>query len=454
MSCVNREQLKKDLLLYAVTDRSWLGEETLYEQVEKALKGGATFIQLREKELDEEHFLEEAIALKELCHKYHVPFVINDNVKIAKEMDADGVHVGQSDMEADDVRKILGEDKILGVSAQTVEQAVLAEKMGADYLGVGAVFSTSTKKDASAISKERVKAICEAVHIPVIAIGGITADNILTLKGSGICGIAVVSAIFAAKDIEDATGVLLEKTTAMVNDKERHQSVIKGAIFDIDGTLLDSMPVWENAGARYLATLGIKARSDLKERLDALSLPEGALYMQTEYKLSVTIEEILEGVNQVVKDFYFKEAVLKPGVCDLIQKLKKNQVRLIIATATDAKMAKAALIRNGIWKDFDGMITCEEAGAGKTSPKVFELAREHLQTKKEESWVFEDSLYAVKTASKAGFPVCSIYDAYSRDNTEEIRTFSDIYVKDFYEIESCQVFQRKKQQLHRLSERR
>lgn len=454
MSCVNREQLKKDLLLYAVTDRSWLGEETLYEQVEKALKGGATFIQLREKELDEEHFLEEAIALKELCHKYHVPFVINDNVKIAKEMDADGVHVGQSDMEADDVRKILGEDKILGVSAQTVEQAVLAEKMGADYLGVGAVFSTSTKKDASAISKERVKAICEAVHIPVIAIGGITADNILTLKGSGICGIAVVSAIFAAKDIEDATGVLLEKTTAMVNDKERHQSVIKGAIFDIDGTLLDSMPVWENAGARYLATLGIKARSDLKERLDALSLPEGALYMQTEYKLSVTIEEILEGVNQVVKDFYFKEAVLKPGVCDLIQKLKKNQVRLMIATATDAEMAKSALIRNGIWKDFDGMITCEEAGAGKTSPKVFELAREHLQTKKEETWVFEDSLYAVKTASKAGFPVCSIYDAYSRDNTEEIRTFSDIYVKDFYEIKNCQVFQRKKQQLHRLSERR
>ena len=106
MSCVNREQLKKDLLLYAVTDRSWLGEETLYEQVEKALKGGATFVQLREKELDEEHFLEEAIALKELCHKYHVPFVINDNVKIAKKMDADGVHVGQSDMEADDVRKI------------------------------------------------------------------------------------------------------------------------------------------------------------------------------------------------------------------------------------------------------------------------------------------------------------------------------------------------------------
>ena len=212
----------KDLLLYAVTDRYWLGERTLHDVVKESLDGGVTFVQLREKHLDQAHFLEEAKDLMMLCKSYNVPFVINDNVDIALEMDADGVHVGQSDMEADDVRKILGEDKILGVSAQTVEQAVLAEKMGADYLGVGAVFSTSTKKDASAISKERVKAICEAVHIPVIAIGGITADNILTLKGSGICGIAVVSAIFAAKDIEDATGVLLEKTTAMVNDKERH----------------------------------------------------------------------------------------------------------------------------------------------------------------------------------------------------------------------------------------
>ena len=208
MSCVNREQLKKDLLLYAVTDRSWLGEETLYEQVEKALKGGATFVQLREKELDEEHFLEEAIALKELCHKYHVPFVINDNVKIAKEMDADGVHVGQSDMEAGDVRAKLGPDKIIGVSAQTVEQAVLAEKRGADYLGVGAVFPTSSKDDATEVSYETLKAICQAVSIPVIAIGGITKDNVAELSGSGICGIAVISAIYGQKNIKDAAANL------------------------------------------------------------------------------------------------------------------------------------------------------------------------------------------------------------------------------------------------------
>ena len=216
MSCVNREQLRKDLLLYAVTDRSWLGNETLYEQVEKALKGGATFIQLREKELDEEHFMEEAVALKELCHKYHVPFVINDNVRIAKDMDADGVHVGQSDMEADDVRKILGEDKILGVSAQTVEQAVLAEKMGADYLGVGAVFQTSTKTDAKEISHAILKEICESVNIPVVAIGGIGKQNIEALAGSGIAGVALVSVVFAAEDIEQECRGLLKQIERIV----------------------------------------------------------------------------------------------------------------------------------------------------------------------------------------------------------------------------------------------
>ena len=196
---------KKDLLLYAVTDRSWLNGETLYQQVEKAIKGGATFIQLREKELDSEHFLQEAVEIKKLCQKYHVPFVINDNIEIALEMDADGVHVGQSDMEAGNVRKLLGENKIIGVSAQTVEQAILAEEQGADYLGVGAVFPTGSKADAEDVSRDTLEAICKAVHIPVIAIGGITKENVSRLQGSGICGIAVISAIFAQKDIEAAT---------------------------------------------------------------------------------------------------------------------------------------------------------------------------------------------------------------------------------------------------------
>ena len=196
---------EKELLLYAVTDRHWLGEETLYDQVKKALDGGATFVQLREKNLDREVFLAEAKEIQKLCKEYGVPFVVNDEVSIAKDIDADGVHVGQSDMEAMDARKILGPDKIIGVSAQTVEQAIIAEKHGADYLGGGAVFTTGSKDDADDVSHETLKAICEAVSIPVIAIGGITKDNVAELAGSGICGVAVISAIFGQKDIQKAT---------------------------------------------------------------------------------------------------------------------------------------------------------------------------------------------------------------------------------------------------------
>lgn len=207
---------RESLLLYAVTDRHWLDEESLYQQVEKTLKGGATFIQLREKDLDREHFLAEAIEIKELCRVYKVPFVINDNVDIAAEIDADGVHVGQSDMEAGNVRSIIGADKILGVSAQTVEQAKLAEQMGADYLGVGAVFATGSKDDADNVSHETLRQICEAVTIPVIAIGGITQENVNQLGDSGICGIAVISAIFGQKNIETATRQLYKTMKEMV----------------------------------------------------------------------------------------------------------------------------------------------------------------------------------------------------------------------------------------------
>ena len=187
MNCDNAS-----LLLYAVTDRSWLHGQTLYEQAEQALQGGATFLQLREKELDEAHFQEEAIALKALCKQYGVPFVLDDNV-------------GQSDMAAGKVRALIGPDKILGVSAQTVEEALLAEREGADYLGVGAVFPTGTKADANAVSYDTLRDICAAVSIPVIAIGGITKDNVARLSGSGIVGVAVVSAIFAQPDIPAAT---------------------------------------------------------------------------------------------------------------------------------------------------------------------------------------------------------------------------------------------------------
>ena len=208
---------KKDLLLYAVTDRSWLNGQTLYEQVEQALKGGVSFLQLREKELEEQAFLEEAKVIQELCKKYQVPFLINDNVELAASIGADGVHVGQSDMAAGAAREKLGPDRIIGVSARSVEEALEAQRQGADYLGVGAVFPTGSKADAVEVDHQVLKEICSAVEIPVIAIGGIGRDNIDQLKGSGICGIAVISAIFAQNDIEAASRELRSLTEEMVN---------------------------------------------------------------------------------------------------------------------------------------------------------------------------------------------------------------------------------------------
>ena len=216
MKAEMRDKLAQSLLLYAVTDRHWLGNRTLYDVVRESLEGGVTFLQLREKDLDDENFYKEAVRLQEMAREYGVPFVVNDNVDIAVRMDADGVHVGQSDMEAGDVRALIGPDKILGVSAQTVEQAVLAEKRGADYLGVGAVFPTGSKDDAVEVSHETLKAICDAVSIPVVAIGGITVNNTPELAGSGICGIAVISAIYGQKDIYQATVSLKKVTEEMV----------------------------------------------------------------------------------------------------------------------------------------------------------------------------------------------------------------------------------------------
>ncbi len=208
---------KQHMLLYAVTDRAWTGKQTLYEQVEAALKGGVTCVQLREKELDETAFLQEAKELCALCRRYGVPFLVNDNVEIAIACGADGIHVGQEDLAAGEVRRRVGENMILGVSVHTVEEACQAVRDGADYLGLGAVFPTSTKTDVEQMSNETLRAICDAVNVPIVAIGGINRGNILRLAGSGVDGVALVSAIFSAEDIEGTCRELRALSEKMVN---------------------------------------------------------------------------------------------------------------------------------------------------------------------------------------------------------------------------------------------
>ena len=213
---MKKDKIKKAMQLYLVTDRHWLKAHSLYEDVEAAINGGVTCVQLREKHLNHQLFVQEAKELKELCNQNQIPLIINDNVEVMLEVDADGIHVGQSDMQAQDVRKLIGSDKVLGVSVQTVEQAITAQNAGADYLGVGAVFPTGTKDDAIEVDLATLQDICQHVDIPIVAIGGINQENLLQLKGSGIDGIAVVSAIMAGEDIIEATKQLKERTKELL----------------------------------------------------------------------------------------------------------------------------------------------------------------------------------------------------------------------------------------------
>lgn len=201
---------KEQLLLYAVTDRSWVGKYTLTEQIEQALEGGVTILQLREKALSEEEFIKEATEVKKICTRYGVPLIINDNVEVALKSGADGVHVGIEDMPVGEIRKMVGKDFIIGATAKTVEQAVKAQNDGADYIGVGAVFPSPTKKNAIRITKEQLCSITSSVSVPAVAIGGITLENAEEIKGGGVCGIAVVSAVFSADDILSACRKLKE----------------------------------------------------------------------------------------------------------------------------------------------------------------------------------------------------------------------------------------------------
>ncbi len=211
-------KISSDILrLYAITDRQWLNNMTLPQAVEQAIIGGATFVQLREKNIDENEMIKLALDVKRVTDKYGVPFVINDNVYLAKEVDADGVHVGADDMSVAKARLILGDNKIVGGTARTLERALIAAEEGADYLGIGAVFNTSTKSGTTHMTKELANNINNAVSIPTIAIGGINVNNVLGLGGYGISGVAVVSGIFNNEDIVKGTRNLKLKVDEMLN---------------------------------------------------------------------------------------------------------------------------------------------------------------------------------------------------------------------------------------------
>jgi len=425
---------KNQMLLYAVTDRAWTQKQSLYQQVEDALKGGVTCVQLREKELDEKEFLIEAIQMAKLCRQYDVPFIVNDNVDIALQCGADGIHVGQEDMVAWQVRQKVGDKMIVGVSVHTVEQAIKAVQNGADYLGVGAMFSTSTKTDIDVLPWQTLKDICNAVDVPVVAIGGINKNNMQRLAGSGVDGVALVSAIFASDDIQNECQQLKMASQKMVSAQK-----IKGAVFDFDGTLFDSMFVWDMVAEKYVTSLGKKPQPELREKVRALSLVQSAELLKKEYALDLDVQQIMQGINDAICNFYYHEVLPKKGATEFVKKLRRKGVKTCIATATDRYLIQKALQRCGMQNLFDGIFTCGEVGFGKDTPVVFNKAMEFLGTDKQTTVVFEDALHAIKTAKQEGFFVVAVFDE-SEKRQDEIKQSCHCYIQDFSDTDFIDTF--------------
>lgn len=429
---LSREDIRKAMLLYAVTDRRWLEEgQTLLDQVASVLIGGATCVQLREKDGDHAHLLAEAEGIRVLCAARGVPFIVDDDVALACQVGADGVHVGQDDMEVRRARKTIGPEMVLGVSVQTVEQALDAQAAGADYLGVGAVFATGTKADAADVSFQTLCAITAAVDIPVVAIGGIDHRTVLKLFGSGIDGIAVVSALFAAADKEAAARQLLEESRFVVLGNG-----IRGIIFDMDGTLTDTMPLWRDSGSLYLRRQGIEPPENLHEVLLTLDLGECADYLIDRFKLDKEHQQVCDEINAMLEDMYFNIAPLKPGIREFIEQEAQRGIRMCVVTATDKYLADAIFARTGIDGYFTYVFTCTEVGSSKSHPFIFEKGAASLDVPKEGILVLDDALYAIESAHAAGFKTVGIYDrGIGEQATTSIKEVAEAYLTGFAGLE-------------------
>ena len=417
------KDLKSSLLLYAVTDRYWLNGRKLKDDVEKAILGGATMIQLREKNLSTEDFIKEALEIKEVCKKYDIPFIINDSLEVFLAVDADGIHVGQNDLSADIVRKKIGPNKILGVSAETVSEALLAEKMGADYLGVGTIFSTSTKLDAINVTKEELARISYSVNIPVVAIGGITLDNIKELKNTMISGISVVSAIFKEEDIVNATSNLLKEVNKLFFNPDDY----KLFIVDYDGTLLNSLSMWEDIASRYVKSKGIEPELDLDKIVKLQTNDETALYLSKKYFNNINPNDLILDIDSFIEKEYLKIKINK-GALELLNNIK-DKGKVVLFTATSKSLIEKSLKINDIENIFEKLYTSTNFNYTKTDGTGFIKLLENEKIKLEDAIVIEDSTHAICGAKNKGFKVLTIATYKNILDIDKLLIYSDYMIK-------------------------
>ena len=391
------------LKLYAVTDDG----PNLIERVRRAIGGGATCIQHRAKCATFEAAKADALAILAVCREYGVPFIVNDSLELALAVGADGLHVGQDDVPAREARRALGPDAILGVSAATVEDAIRAERDGADYIGTGAVFPTATKPDAACVTPSVLRAICGSVNIPVVAIGGIHAGNVSELAHSGIAGVAVVSAIFGAPDVAAAAREL--KTIVERTDFSLPAGT--GFVLDFDGTILDSMGAWATLAQDFLHANGVEPCPDLGRRLAGCpDLASGAEVLRACHVLPGTREDTFRGLLAMLEARCLA-CDLKPGVTEFLNEAKKRGSRLVVGTANDRGVVEHVLAEHGLADSFEAILTTAETGLGKDDPAFYRSALAVLGTSPAQTWLIDDDPDALNAARACGLRTAGIPDS-------------------------------------------
>ena len=409
---------REDMQLYAVTDTQWLNGRDFYEEIEKVLAAGATFLQLREKDSTHEEIVKKALAIKPIARRYGVPFVIDDDIYAALEADVDGVHIGQSDASYETARELLGPDKIIGMTVKTPEQAANAARLGADYVGMGAVFHTSTKKDAKDLSRDNLLKLTAMLDMPIVAIGGINYDNCDYLKDTGVDGIAVVSAIFASDDCAEATRKLYKKTRKLFNYN-------KNIIFDMDGTLVDSMPFWKNSAREYALYKGAKLPDDFDDITGVMDLNDYAWYLKNVLGIDTDLEQISKAAVEIMNKHYATDIPAKEGMVELVRREYEAGSKLVIFTASEKSSVEILLDRLGIRKCFYDIYTVYDIGLKKSDKNSYLKVIDKACMNSEDTWVYEDILRGVKAAKEAGLKVCAVYDEDSADDWCEIKGIAD-----------------------------
>ena len=410
----------EDMQLYAVTDTQWLNGRDFLEVIESVLANGATFLQLREKNATHEEIVAKAKAIKPIAKKYGVPFVIDDDIYAAKEADVDGVHIGQNDASYEKAREVLGEGKIIGMTVKTRQQAENAIRLGADYVGMGAVFHTSTKKDAKDMSRETLLELAGMMKdIPVVAIGGISYDNCDYLKDTGVDGIAVVSAIFASDDCALATRKLFVKTRELFGKK-------RNIIMDMDGTLADSMPFWKKSAREYAILRGADIPDNFDEITGVMDLNDYAEYVKNVLGIDTNLEQITEAAVEIMNKHYEKDIPAKDGMTELVTREYEAGSRLVVFTASDRRSVEILLSHLGIRECFYDIYTVYDVGLKKSDKNSY-LKVAELAGMKDTSqvWVYEDILRGVKAAKEAGLNVCAVYDEDSAGDWKDIKELAD-----------------------------